>query len=238
MLKRLAMSALHCCAGVPQHQVAELSKSLPSLANNPTQPGSSSSRTGSTAESLVRDLALLLGSQGVASTSTLAGQSAAVQRLQVVAHDLPKVLSGPLLELLTAHQQGGGVTDAASARQQQQRLRAFVSALEAELPRMAANAAPASSSSSGGGSSAWGAAGAAGVGPAAAEGLAELLGPQESGELLADAAAAARPRRQADYEDDEEESAGLYEMLADVHADVDVQRYLQVGSCCCGVVVR
>jgi uncharacterized protein involved in propanediol utilization len=60
---------------------------------------------------------------------------------------------------------------------------------------------------------------------AAAEVLLELLGAEESGELLADAAA--RPRRQ---EGEEEESAGLYEMLADVHADMDVQRYLQVGA--------
>lgn len=225
----LALTALLClCAGVPQHQVSELSKSLPSLGTT-AQPSSSSSSC-STAESLVRDLALLLKSQNAGSNSiTSPSQSAAVQRLQIAAHDLPKVLSGPLLELLTSHQHGSAVTDADSARQQQQRLHAFVRALEAELPRMAApaaSAAPSGSSSS----SAWAAAAAAGVAPAAAEGLAELLGPQESAELLADAAAA-KPRRQADYEDDEEEPAGLYEMLADVHADVDVQRYLQVGCC-------
>jgi hypothetical protein len=176
-------------------------------------------------------LALLLGSSNTGNTNTLAGQSAAVQRLQYVAQDLPKVLSGPLLELLTAHQQGGGVTDPASARQQQQRLRAFVSALEAELPRMAA---PASGAAPGHGSSssAWAAGGSAGVpaAAAAAEGLLELLGPEEAAELLADAAA--KPRRQGD-DDEDDESAGLYEMLAAVHADVDMQRYLQVG-CCCG----
>jgi hypothetical protein len=213
---------------VPQHQVSELTKSLPSLAN-PSQPSSTTRSTRSAAESLVRDLALLLGPpEGAGSTNTLVGQAAAVQRLQVAAHDLPKVLSGPLLELLTAHQQGSGVTDAAAARQQQQRLRAFVSVLEAELPRMAPTATNAAEFA-GSSSSAWAAAGAAGVSPAAAEGLLELLGPQESAELLA-AAAAAKPRRQAEYEDEEQqETAGLYEMLADVHADVDVQRYLQVG---------
>jgi hypothetical protein len=208
---------------VPQHQVSELSKSLPSLGSS-AQRGSSSRGV---AESLVRDLALLLNLPDTGNTNTLAGQSAAVQRLQYAAHDLPKVLSGPLLELLIAHQQDGGVTDAAGARQQQQRLRAFVSALEAELPRMAASTAPESGSS---GSSAWATAGSAGVPAAAAEGLLELLGPEESAELLADAAA--KPRRQGS-DDEDEESAGLYEMLADVHADVDMQRYLQVG-CRCG----
>lgn len=208
-------------AGVPQHQVSELSKSLPSLGTTIHAGGSSSAA----AESLVRDLAMLLSIDSAPSSTRALGGAAAAQRLQVIAHDLPKVLCGPLLELISSHQQHGGVRDAAGARQQQQQLRAFVAALEAELPRMAATAAARVGSPS---SSAWAAASSAvGVPADAAEGLLELLGEQDAAELLAKAAA------KPGSPDAVEQQQGLYDMLADIHHDVDIQRYLQVSVARC-----
>ncbi|KAF8072705.1 hypothetical protein HT031_000365 [Scenedesmus sp. PABB004] len=194
-------------AGVPQHQVSELSKSLPSL-TAPAGGAPAPAPGTATAEALVRDLAALLAPGGDGS-----GQAAA-QRLTLLAHDLPRVLSGPLLDLLQTHQPCS-LADAASAAAAQQRLlQALLAALEVELPRLVGGGSARADSAS-----VWAAAGGGGGGDGAggaAEGLLELLGEQDSADLLARRGSAVPGE------------AGLYEVLADIHHDGEVQRYLQM----------
>lgn len=201
-----------CAAGVPQHQVAELTKSYPALTST-TGSSPSTSPPLTAVETLVRDLSTLLSQ----SQSRAAGHQSTTQRLQMVAHDLPKVLSGPLLELL-AVSNTAGMTDAAGVKQQQHRLQAFISVLESELPKLAGDHSSSATTSSSGWSSAGGNI------PAAGDGVLELLGEEDSKELLQHVAAVA--------EQGGAQEQGLYEQLSDIHHDGDVQRYLQVS---CGV---
>jgi hypothetical protein len=217
-------------AGVPQHQVAELSKVLP-LRGLSSSSAAAGTHYGTTAEQMVRDLALLMShprKAAAASSSPLLISpllQAAVRRLHIIAHDLPKVLSGPLLELVSDFRpEIAG--DVSVAQQQQQRLRTFLQVLAAELPRLTAADTTAN------GTASW----AEPVAARAADdeeiqGLLELVGEAEAQEVLVHAAAAAPRRtgaRGADDDAQDGEDQGLYEMLADVHHDLDMQRYLQV----------
>jgi len=219
-------------AGVPQHQVAELSKVLP-LGGLSSSSAAASTHYGTTAEQMVRDLALLMShprKAAAASSSPLLISpllQAAVHRLHIIAHDLPKVLSGPLLELVSDFRpEIAG--DVSVAQQQQQRLRMFLQVLAAELPRLTA----ADTTASGTASSSWAEPVAAGAADdEEIQGLLELVGEAEAQEVLVHAAAAAPRRtgaRGADDDAQDGEDQGLYEMLADVHHDLDMQRYLQV----------
>eukprot|EP00775_Hariotina_reticulata_P006313 gene6313-6548_t len=217
-------------AGIPQHQVAELSKVLPG-------GGRPSDGThyahGSTAEQLVRDLALLMShpqKAAAASSSPLLISpllQATIQRLHIIAHDLPQVLSGPLLDLVSSFQpETAG--ESSAARQQHQRLRTLMQVLAAELPRLAA-----AEMSGRSGSSSWAEALTAGAaGEEELQGLLELVGEQEAQEVLVHAAAAGGGRAGARGEEEGQdgEEQGLYEMLADVHHDQDMQRYLQASQ--------
>eukprot|EP00878_Enallax_costatus_P003419 GHUV01003630.1.p1 GENE.GHUV01003630.1~~GHUV01003630.1.p1 ORF type:complete len:938 (+),score=439.83 GHUV01003630.1:187-3000(+) len=202
-------------AGVPQHQVAELSMSFPALTSSTTSSSPAASSATVTAEALVRDLASLLAPPD----SRTPGQRLAGQRLQMIAHDLPKVLSGALLDLLAVHQTSPSA-GVAALQQHQQRLRAFMAVLDAELPRLAAVD---SSADVGGSSSSWSAGGTGGVSVSGAEGVLELLGEQDTRQLLQHALELGHKRTQG-----QQEQQGIYEQLADIHHDIDVQRYLQM----------
>jgi hypothetical protein len=176
-----------------------------------------------TAERLVRDLALLLTSSSSSGVGAGEGLQAALQRLQYVAHDLPRVLSGPLLDLLAAFQ-GAEVAGAEALQQRQQQLKTFMHVVAAELPTQLQ-----AGSAADGHDSSWASGGRIGS-KAAAAGLLELLGEQDSGEVL---------RHAAEKGVDEDGGAGqsydagddnghLYGWLANIHHDQDMQRYLQV----------
>jgi hypothetical protein len=147
---------------------------------------------------------------------------AAAQRLQVVAHDLPGVLSGPLLELLTSFAPGAAL-DAAALQRQQQQLRAFAAVVAAELPKLQPPTAAGGAARSEG---SW-AAGVqlSGASRDSAEGLRHLLGEQDTRGVLEHAA---QHRQAADGPDDHDGDGHLYGWLADVHHNIDMQRYLQV----------
>lgn len=232
----LSASLVVVSAGIPQLQIEELSQGALPAAEGETQdsklPSTRSRRSSAarldSAERLVRDLALLLAAPAGE------GLAAAVTRLNVVAHDLPRVLSQPLLDLLAAFQ-SGAVTDASSLRQRQQQLQTFLQVLAAELPQQL------QVQEAGSGGSSWASSG--GVRSAdVARGLVELLGEQDSGEVLQYAAdkekaaanrAAARRRsygRAGGAEEAEEDEGHLYDWLANIHHDQDMQRYLQVGA--------
>lgn len=202
-------------AGVPQHQVAELSKSFPALTS------SSSSATPRpaiiTAEALVRELASLLDP----AESSAPGQRLASQRLQMIAHNLPHVLSGALLDLLAARQSSTPSADLAVLQRHQQRLQTFMSVLDAELPRLTAQDSSVDGDSS---SSGWSAGGTAGASVSGAEGVLELLGAQDTCEVLQHAG------ELGDKRSEHKKEQGIYEQLADIHHDGDVQRYLQVSN--------
>lgn len=196
---------------MPQHQVTGLAKSVPALICSSSSSISSHRSLPNTVESLVRSLADLLAGP----RSPGGSQQSAAERLHVIAHDLPKVLSGPLLDLLATHNTAA-TADAASVQQHQQRLHAMLTVLEAELPRLTATgSADTSSSLSDPGS------GDGGV--SAGEGVLELLGEQDSRELLQHAL-------QSAHDANDEQRQGLYEQLADIHHDMDIQRYLQVRT--------
>lgn len=221
-----------CCAlllpaGIPYMQLEELAQGTSPAGDGADAAGASGSGSKrvpagqlDAAERLVRDLALLL-------TSSSGDVAAAVQRLQYVAHDLPRVLSGPLLELLAAVT-SEALTDADSLRKRQQQLATFLAVVAAELPQQLTTGSAAADASAD--SSSWLSAGQAGSQPAA-EGLLELLGEQDSGEVLRHAAerqAGARSARMADNTQDGDDEGHLYGWLANIHHDQDMQRYLQV----------
>lgn len=221
-----------CCAlllpaGIPYMQLEELAQGTAPAGEGADAAGASGSKRVpagrlDAAERLVRDLALLL-----TSSSGGDGVAAAVQRLQYVAHDLPRVLSGPLLELLAAVT-SEALTDADSLRKRQQQLATFLAVAGAELPQQLTTGSSAADASAD--SSSWLSAGQAGSQPAA-EGLLELLGEQDSGEVLRHAAehqAGARSARMADNTQVGEDEGHLYGWLANIHHDQDMQRYLQV----------
>eukprot|EP00879_Flechtneria_rotunda_P022727 GHRR01024003.1.p1 GENE.GHRR01024003.1~~GHRR01024003.1.p1 ORF type:complete len:1043 (+),score=481.75 GHRR01024003.1:427-3129(+) len=233
-------------AGIPQQQVSDLSKSMPSITSSTSDTTTTDSRSRSlsvhpaTAETLVRDLATIMAAIGLQDTASGPAadlpegpQAAAVlQRLQILAHDLPKVLSGPLLSLLNNHK-ATNITSAADLVRLQQQLKAFLQVLEVELPQVAS---PRRDSirigTSGSSTTSWAAAVAPGESPAAAEGLLELVGEQDTAGVLAHAATAAAAgrgrRRFDDGEDQGNQEEGLFDMLADIHHDIHMQRYLQM----------
>jgi hypothetical protein len=206
-------------SGIPQLQLEEMAQ-LAAPAGGDTATGSRRSRAAhrvDTAEQLVRDLAQLL--TAASSSSSSKGRDslqAAVQRLEVVAHDLPGLLAGPLLELLAAFQ-SSEVADAAGVRQRQQQLQRFLQVVAAELPQQLQSGAAEDAGSS------WGAGGQVHDG-AAAEGLLDLMGEADSADLLRHAA----DRQASSRRDGEGERGHLYGWLANIHHDQDMQRYLQV----------
>lgn len=182
---------------------------------SPVLPGASDGAgdAPSAGEALVRDLAALLATDAPGSQQ---GGAAAAARLAAAAHDLPSRLSGPLLELLELMREDASC-DATVAARQQGLLRAFVQALQAELPRLAPERRGASGSG-------WAAAPPAGgsVGGAEAAGLLELLGEQDAAGVLAHAAAATSRGGAGD------EREGIFSMLSDIHSQGSVQRYLSL----------
>jgi hypothetical protein len=195
-----------------------------STATSRRSKGSSASQL-NTAERLVRDLALLLTSSSSSGLGSGGGLQAALQRLQYVAHDLPRVLSGPLLDLLAAFQ-GAEVAGAEALQQRQQQLKIFLHVVAAELPTQLQ-----ADSAADGHDSSWASGGRIGS-KAAAAGLLELLGEQDSGEVLRHAAekgvgedGGAGQSYGGGGGDDE---GHLYGWLANIHHDQDMQRYLQV----------
>lgn len=227
---------LFCCAaGIPQMQVAELSRSaLPAAGGQ--QADSSSTSTGQliTAETLVRDLAILLTSSNSSSSrggAAVESYQAAAQRLHVVAHDLPRVLSGPLQELLSAFT-NSNLADAGSLQRRQQQLQVFLQVVASELPQQLPSAQGTRCATSS--SSSWSAAGHSQADQAAAEGLLHLLGEQDSGEVLQHGAEqpsrsrASGPRAGRDDDGDGDDQGHLHGWLANIHHDQDMQRYMQV----------
>jgi hypothetical protein len=207
--------------GIPQLQLEEMAQ-LAAPADGEVASASRRSRAAQrveTAERLVRDLAQLL--TAASSSSSITGRDslqAAVQRLEVVSHDLPGLLAGPLLELLAAFQ-SSDVTDAAGVRQRQQQLQRFLQVVAAELPQQLQSGAAEESGSS------WGAGGQVDDG-AAAEGLLELMGEADSADLLRHAA----DRSSSRVHEGEGQRGHLYGWLSNIHHDQDMQRYLQVGQ--------
>lgn len=225
---------VHVRAGIPQMQLEELAKDVeaPADSSDSTHGTAATKRSRQGAagrldatERLVRDLALLLTSSSSSNGGSAAqGLQAAVQRLHYVAHDLPRVLSGPLLELLTAFQ--APVTDAEGLTQRQQQLRTFLQVVAAELPQQLQ-----SSSTVDGSSSDWSSSGQLDS-QAAGAGLLELLGEQDSGEVLSHeeglSAAGSDDEGDSFGHYDDADGGHLYGWLANIHHDQDMQRYLQV----------
>lgn len=205
-------------------QLEELAQEAGSTANGKAASKRSKGNGASqldTADRLVRDLALLLTSSSSGGGAG-EGLQAALQRLQYVAHDLPRVLSGPLLDLLAAFQ-GGEVSDAEALQQRQQQLMTLLHVVAAELPsQLQADSAADSQDSS------WASGGRVGS-KAAAAGLLELLGEQDGGEVLRHAAEqGVGDDGGAGQSYDDGDEGHLYGWLANVHHDQDMQRYLQV----------
>ena len=237
MLRLFGLFLLRCCEYFPAGQleaaVEDFKQNLPPAT---ITASSSSGSSSSSALTFVAELATYLTTtfDGSAKSKELSATwQAAKTRMHAQGHLLPLELQQPLRELLSVDLPAESSSSISSSKQQQQierlqqQIEGFLIALDGQLARESARAAAAE----GAGVPTWVDAGkewnnAPSLSKAEGAGLEELVGGREAAAM---SARGRRRKQRGEVGEDGKEQQQPYEILAQIHHDQGIQRYLTVS---------